>query len=543
MSGALNFALKVSLEVYPYEGGSYFIGDANSFILGCSTSKSISGAPGTFGITLSPGGPTGTASTTWTKIITPLSFVVISMMRGNFAYTVMAGVVTSVAESQGWSPSGAQRITTIQGEDLTYFFTNAAYYNLAFLLGSAAAAAGGVPLLDAQSAGLIQGSPAQLAKTWYTTIMAGSPNAAQNEGGILSTTTFNVAGGTAVPFSKLLGYWFEEFDGAIQIPTGANFLADQGSWMGKFQAFLQWPWYEFFVNTAPADAYPNSTGGTTITAVDGLFPESAITVVGRVNPLPHLVNNGSLNKPKWSMDMSRWNALQNFTLDTASFISSEVAFSAADVRNFYMVSPTSIGTLAGSNNASIMAFVTTQLFYKDQGSINRYGYQPEIVETQWMYDPDGVYAQQIAANNTVESYQQLYNDLLVRVISFYEPSALMASASVTIPLRPDIYVGTTFSYVPFKDGVVWDFYVVGVSHTYQFPNEAMTTLSLSRGLPHTVYTDSALLTAIHTGQAKRQNDQYVIDTTLPGLNSINFTNATSQGVNYSTPQSGKQPTS
>ncbi|GAB0113726.1 hypothetical protein AcidC75_12500 [Acidisoma sp. C75] len=453
----------------------------------------------------------------------------------------MAGIVTNVSERQAWTGGTAQRVTDIQGADLGYFFATAGYYNLTFLFGNAAAAVGGVGMLDAQNKGLIAGTPASLAKNWYTNIMAGDPTNASQQGGILSTTTFNVANGQKIPFSKMLATWFEEFDGEIEIPTGANFLSDEGTWFNKLSSFLQWPWYEFFINTTPSQFYPSATGGSVMPPLDGLFPNYQVTVVGRVNPLPHLVNAGTPQAPSWSMDVSRWNALPNYTLDNAGFYDSVISFSPEMVRNFYMINPLSMGLLTGSDNSTVNAFVTSHIAYKDQSSVNGYGYRPQITETQWLYDPAGIYAQSLAAQGNQEGMTALYNDLLARVMSMYEPGALMANATVVMPMRPDIVVGTTFTYVPFKDNVPWMFYVEGVTHSFTFPQSATTTLRLSRGLPQSVYQDAKLLTAIHLGTAMKQNGNYVIDPNASGITTIEFSNAASVGANYSTPQGGKQP--
>jgi hypothetical protein len=86
----------------------------------------------------------------------------------------------------------------------------------------------------------------------------------------------------------------------------------------------------------------------------------------------------------------------------------------------------------------------------------------------------------------------------------------MLQGQVTIPLTPTMLVGTRFRYAPFKDGVPWDFYVTGFKHRFVFGGQCMTTLTLSRGLPADVYADANLLQAIFTGNAMRQNGEYVI---------------------------------
>lgn len=531
MSGSLNLAIQFSIDVYPYEGGQYTLSDSNSFLLGVNTQKNLYSPYGTFSISLSPGGPTGTTFPTWTQILTPYSFVIISAVRGGIAQTIMFGLVLSATEQQQWTPNGARRMITVQGADIGFLFADAAYYNLAFLYGSAASALGGPGMLSAQSLGLIQGTPASMATTWFTKIMAGGNGSGGADGGILSTMKFNINGQTH-SFSDLVGYWFEEFNGAVDIPLGANFLADQGSWLGKFQALLQSPWYEFFVTTAPSGTYSSATEGTAIQPKNSHYGPSEVFVIGRVNPLPFLTNSGG----SFSMNTDKWQQLTPFDLQGASFLSSSVSFSAEGVRNFYLINPAAVSQLLGAANGNINPFLATQVLYKDQTSIDRYGYKPEITETQWFYDPDGVYAQ----GHSGGSLQDLYKDLLLRVVSMYEPAALMARASVTMPLRPDIMIGNVFTYTPFRDGVLWKFYIEGVSHDFGFGDAGSTALTLGRGLPATVYNDNALLAAIHSGKAARIAGTYST-TSGEGLTSVSLQSAAAQNVGFSVAQGGKQP--
>jgi len=536
MSGSYaNFGVQAVVDVYPYEGGNYTLTSANGYMLGVSTTKSIAG-PGSFTLTLSPGGVTGNSSQTWTQIITPLSLVVIAMMRGNYKQIVMLGVVTNITETQQWS-EGAQRQTLVSGMDLTYFFAQTNYYNLTFLYGDAVAAAGGVGMLAASDNGLITGTPASIGSKWYNDIMAGTQ-------GILSTTKFNI-GNTTYPFKNIFGTLFQEMDTPVAIPTAANYLADQGNWLGKFQSFFQYPWYEFFINTAVPGYYGETQAANSITSSSSQFSPVSATIVARINPLPKLVNSGSLASPSWSVDVSNWNNLNSNLLDNVSFFSSSVTFSASEVRNFYMINPVTLAQMYGGANGDINPFLMTQILWKDQGSINRYGYIPQTIETQWFFDYAGVSARQNTANGIDNPIESLCNDLLARAVGIIHPLPLMGSATVTMPLRPDIMIGEKFSYVPFKDNITWMFYIEAVSHSFPFGGQPSTTLTLSRGLPASIYSNPTLLTAIYTGKAYKQNGTYVdsraSNTTYPGLTAVTLANAGSQETGFSNPQGGQQP--
>jgi hypothetical protein len=528
---AVNFGVQAVVDVYPYEGGQYTLSSSNGYLRSVSTSKSLNGG-GNFSIELSPGGPTGTTSPTWSQLLTPMSMVVIALARGPYKQIVMLGVITGIGETQSWGDS-TTRSTSIVGQDLTYFFSQTNFYNLAFLYGDAAAALGGVGMLAAADNGLIAGTPAQLGAKWYTDIMAGSQ-------GILSTTMFNV-NGNSYPFKNIFGTLFQPMDIDIAIPTGANFLADQGNWLGKFQSFFQYPWYEFFINTVLPGYYHETEAANVITSSSSQFDGVTAVVVARVNPLPKLANKGTPASPNFSIDMTAWQALTSYSLDQASFFSSQVGFSGLEAKNFYMINPISIIQSFGDSNANINPFMMTQLLWKDQGSVNRYGYMPQTFETQWFFDYAGVSARQNAANQVVNAIQTLSSQLLTRAVGVVHPLPLMGTASITMPLRPDIIVGNIFSYAPFKDDVTWDFYIDSVSHSFPFGGQPYTTLGLSRGLPATVYNTPEMLTAVLTGKATRFDGTLAIDNSMTGLTAVTLANAGSQETGFSTPQGGQKP--
>ena len=77
-----------------------------------------------------------------------------------------------------------------------------------------------------------------------------------------------------------------------------------------------------------------------------------------------------------------------------------------------------------------------------------------------------------------------------------------------MPLTPEILIGTRFRYAPYKGAPSWDFYVEGFQHRFIFGGNSTTTLTLSRGLPTSVYQDVTVLSAIHTGDATRTGSSY-----------------------------------
>ena len=217
----------------------------------------------------------------------------------------MVGVVTNASESQDWSrntnDTGVVRTQEIRGMDMTWFFASFNWATLSFL----GLVNGTVlePFLNDANAGLPftidQGllgnanpkdsNPVAIACAWYKAIMIGAK-------GILAKGYVPYKGGSRIEFPKLLSTFWEAYPNTY-IPYLSFWLADQGSWLSKFNEILPHPWYEFFVTTAPNGAYGSPNRGSSIGDVGTFFtmdslpsaPEVSPTIVARVNPIPVLV--------------------------------------------------------------------------------------------------------------------------------------------------------------------------------------------------------------------------------------------------------------
>ena len=523
---------RVGIEVYPFEegGAKYNLTSSNGALIDATISKSIhTQEPGTFTLTLAPGGPDGVNSAkTWTEIFTPMSLVVINGSRYDNDNLIMIGVVSNVSEEQEWdAATSAGRVITVTGYDFQYYFTQFTYYTLS-MLGSTAASIlqetlGSSALPALLSKGLLGGEPQTVGAAWFNDIMAGA-------NGILSKTVVPY-NNTQISFNDIMSQAYDAFPttAGIIIPLNEDFLSVEGTWYDKFTRIFPMPWYEFFVITAQNDYY--LAKGTSLQSAKTEIPYNgktySPTLVARVIPIPQAVyNNGT-----WSMDTSRWEALPIFQMTGHSFISSTIEFSESMVRNFYLIQPTTLLTILGFDSSNISPFVLTFQGLIDVASIHRYGYRPQINTTYWFPDVFGQVAQNNAANQGI--MQDFVKSLMTRISSWYEPTPLMASGEMTTIFRPDIVPGNRFAYAPFKNGEMWEFYIVGVTHNYRFGGETTTTLNLIRGLPQHIYrqTTPGLLTAIHIGEAMRQKGGYVKG--LPpnigsGLTDVNMQNAYSE---------------
>lgn len=508
------------VEVYPFEGGGQQYEIQGGQILSCTVTKAIRTSESAFEIELAPGGPNGpNRPPVWSDIVTPISFVLIGMARGQYRQIVMIGVITNIIESTRFEGRTVQRVTVLIGKDFTYFFETFNYVVLAYL-GLAYSAIGqslgnanlGFPAI--LSGRYLDGPPDQLGQNWYHGVMDGTD-------GILAKTTISYQG-NRLSFSDVLAVYFEKFPN-FSIPLGDMYLPSQGSWLEKFRIIFEWPWYEFFVTTAPVGFYPDPSGGDWNTVAQGTqftmrgigaqYP-SVPVAIARKNPLPHITMQASNDSfTPGQIDTTDWQGLNGGTIfyndptPDAGFIESTIRFSEEEVRNFYLLNPRWSLAMLGIDNASVTPALFVFLAADDAASLHRYGYRPAIMETHWFNDvPPGNTAQKNAGNK--QDFQSTYGDLLSRLFSYYEPTSLMMRGSVKAALRPDIMPGCIFQYNPFKSEGAWQFYIDGFVHKYEFGGRSTTTLHLSRGLPAEVYGDSGLLTDIHLGKASRVNGGY-----------------------------------
>lgn len=497
-SSTLNTVAGVAcfIDIYVPEGSVYSFQGGQ--ILSCVTTKNIKEDVGSFEVELAP--TLFGNNFSWAQILTPMSLVIIGMKRGSFAAIPMLGVITEVEENQDWATGvPVLRSITIRGADLAYYFLMDDYYSLWYLALSGGAALGNT------SAGLLAGDPGTIGSTWYLSVMASG----------MFQNTFLPYKGAQVLFANAFGTRFDKYD--VTVPYGDYFLGTNGAWNSKFKQIFPFPFYEFFVTTdvAAGNGAYGGNGGTAFSCA-GLGANITATpkVVARINPVPSLqaTTNGAGTPSFSAITTSGWAALPNADLQGAGFINSRVVFSEHDVHNFYALNPIYFLGQNGADNGNIRQFLFNYAVCIDRASVNRYGYRPMMGDTVWLSDPEGAAANS-AGNQGNASLQQLIATLLGRLSGYYEPAPLMASAALTSWLRPDIQIGTRFTYAPFKDGVDWQFYVESVTQKYEFGGKSQTVLGLTRGLPLSVYQDSSsngVLFNLHVGNAQRLNGAYQI---------------------------------
>lgn len=483
--------IQCSVDIFPFEGGTYSLQGAQ--ILSCSVSKRINDDSGSFSIVLAPGGPNGVdAPPYWSQIITPMSLCVIGMQRGNRSAITMVGVVTTASESMNWrTGSSVQRAITFSGRDYSYFFAMQNWYSLFYL--SLFGVGAGI-----LTQGLSSGPPDQVGSNWFSEIMKPT-----------LSSTFVPYRGAKIPFGLAVGTLFQPYP--VIIPFADFFMEGGGNWSGKFRSIFPFPWYEFFVTTAQAGVYKETAPGYPFsTRALGPGVTGGPVMVARVNPVPRLTssasNTGMIGTPQFDgVDLSLWDALPSYTLDENALLQNGVTFDEKSALNFYLINPTYAFTTNGGSNESIIPMVGNFFAVGDRASINRYGFRPGNMAFSWLTDPKGIQGQQGGPTNLAS----LVSFLISTYCGYYHPTPLMARGPISMPLRPDILIGSKFTYPPWKGNVAYDFYVEGVDHNFIFGGQSQTTLQLSRGLPSYIYDDPALLLDVMTGNAQRLNNVYV----------------------------------
>lgn len=491
------------VDIYPNEGGSFRISGNNGMLRECTVSKHIRDInSGTFTLLLAPGGPFGpNGRPAWQDIITPMSLVVIGMARGARARIVMIGVVRSVSQSENWTNDGVDRPLMIAGRDFGYFFTMPNFYaQYLYQFSSGALLNPGLSLGNVLALGTKNSTIVQTAQTFYNKIMAGTK-------GLLSNTNFDYQG-SRVNFPSLMASKFEAFPNLkLDIPVGENFMIMQGAWSDTFRRLYPFPWFEFFIATSQND-YGEGSAQTPISLSTGSMKPASPAVIARPMPFPAVTNSGTQYSASFNIDLSLWEQLPSYTLDTLGPISHVISFDDVEVRNLYVINPQPIGSVLGVQNGDITPFMYNFASWLDSESVERYGYRPFIANLSWFADPDGAAAKKNAGQ--LGPFQGMVADIALKSVSYFEPSPMMARGTLVTNLRPDIPIGVKFEFTPYKGDENWEFYVVGVDHRYAFGVESATTLTLERGLPSSVYSNSDTMKAMLTGNAMRKDGKYQI---------------------------------
>lgn len=493
-----------SVEIYPRSGGSIVFRSQN--ILQISTKNNIRSGEETFSIFLAPGGPNGMLGPSWAEVITPMSLCIIAMQRGKYSNVVMVGLVTQTNESQSWDTGkDVIRYSQINGQGFTYYFNTTSYYALTSMtgfadifanLGIAINSSATLPALSLSATG----TPTEVAKEWFTSPMGANKG---TFAGVLNPINIFYQNNN-IPLYKCLQSVFID-DPNLSIPLPAFLFGQDGTWDSKFRQILEWPFYEYFVTTAPLGFYdqlgPLMASDVGIGSpfyslgLPNAYPATP-TLVCRFNPWPRLVFNGTEFNPTYSStpDNSAWESLQVFSPQYGGFIASNVGFSPGDVRNVFFINSNFAQTINSQLGNSSYPQIIEAAYGFNVDSLSRYGYWPEIHYTNY-------FANLTKSAMLEENAFLSFNSLTLNLATWYGPVPQLSYGNVTMELRPDIFPGTRFRYAPFRDGLTWEFYILGVEHTFDFGTQrSITTLELERGMPESIYSGGSVVPGLQANQ-------------------------------------------
>lgn len=528
----------IGVEIWPHEGGSFTFYGSKTGILSAEINKNIRDKDGgKFVINVAPGGPKGVNdNTSWQQIITPMSLAIITLSRAGSKRIVMIGVVLSVSETQTWTKQGVRRVTQILGADFTYFFSSFSFYTMAYLAlqgaaGLAEVGTGPAGYLAGASGKFFLGAPAQVGQDWLTTIMLGpAPAGAKSPDVTIAVLqqTYVMYQNQKIPLYQLIGNWFEAFvdnGTAVSVPYLSDVMNEEGTWFDKFLAIFPAVNYEFFITTAATSDYPGISSSLNTTPskqfdftdsfatvpsqtvnVQGFNPVSPL-VIARVNPLPWIVynNNGPTGPSVSTPAQDRWNALPTYSLGTFGYISSRVDYNTEDIANFFVINSWDTNAIAGAVGTDAASFAMIFLgAVVAHNSINTYGFRPKSEVLRWLtYFDKGTFPQLEKNKLTVAQV------LLGKLASYYIPSPYMLKGEISFPMWPDVLPGNKFTYTPYKNTDTYEFYIEGVTHTYEFGGESMTSLTLNRGMKLSDYNDPSILAGVMADTYFRQNGKLV----------------------------------
>lgn len=535
---------QISVQIHPQNGSAIVINQSGTAgILKAEIEKNIRNRDGgRFTIYLTAGGRAGINDpVSWVSLISLNSFTVISLSRGSSKKTVMLGVINEISEDQIWDNEKTIRVVKICGMDFTYFFSAFSYYLLTYIglipANFPTGAAGYILGLFNKEFG---GPPAEQAFLWLNYVMlgVGSTNAQA-----ALENTFVYYNGQKVFLKQLFSYWFEAFNElgtTLYVPFLTDVVNSEGSWMDKFLANLPWPYYEFFINTAtptdyPAFGVPSTVSSSSVTVSGAktvintpIDPNGDIistasnpfvipnygsvspTIIGRVNPMPWIeyptlssfgigstfVNSSGAFTVSGSTTLhrDRWDALDTYKLDPFSFIQSGVKYDLSELANFFVVNTVDSSTIAQQNGGDPVTFAFELLGgVLNPNAINTYGFVPASVNIRWLTTTSSA----PIPSGEVYDFNKICTVLLGKFASYNIPGPNMLNGIVTIPMWPTIFPGNKFAYKPFKNSTdEYLFYIEGVTHQYNYGEDCITTLCLSRGLKSSEYADSSILSGV-----------------------------------------------
>lgn len=488
-----------SIQIIQRDGGSITL-DGNQ-VLSVTVSKNIRSGTETATIALPPNTPFSNDDMDWVEIFAPMSLVVIGMSRGTNASTVFVGLVSDFEESmQVATTQSINRSFMVTCVGLKFFMDSPSYYsliaasalNVLIPENSTSSLAGLGSMLTLSS--LTNAPPTQVAYLYYT--------APFKDGAGIGISQIVNQNQSVIPVSQAISLFSWDTVGFI-IPNAMYLNIQAQTWSDGISQFLEWPMYEWFLMTLPSNPYPGFPGQNQSNQAQGFAVSSDYlngypTLIMRPNPFP------TLSDPN-TADTSLWNTLPIFEPTYAKFgyIREEAGFAIGqDTTNVFFVNPIAAQTALAGSQEDFTSIIYALFMGYSMNSIQHYGYRPFVWTTNYFWRGD----QKNGGGGNID-VDGAIQQLILRAASWGLSTPYCAHGGVVFDLRPDIYPGTIFQFAPFRDGALWQFYIVGVEHSFS-PNGSSTSLQLERGLPVEVYDNPQLLASVLNGSAVKVDGQY-----------------------------------
>lgn len=449
-------------------------------IIELSTDKDLDNPTGTWTITLHDRPIQQQGSMTGKRlidVIKAMDLVVITGRRDTVQGGLMVGVVgQKPSESEGAVENYTVPTITVTGYDLGKLLSNAQifYFNDVPLAGIKEFALKGWAYLS--EGNFPAGTRASFAKLVfeqilykmtrinYKTRIIDLPNLPSQLSGPVASILDNLplnglSGPSLEPMEegsvpKLFGYHLGKTYG--QLPPMGFFEHEQTLW-AFMESVAEKPFTEVFVDTIPDDA----------DYLKAMLRDVEASNMGEIESLDENQAKVAFFLRETPFSKEDWNNLPLFQIDPSVIKGSPTVGGEPTLYNVFYATPVDYG----AQSAQAMKAITGAVFLVD--SFLKHGYRPLNAQTKAINMNDG----------DLGRIQQVIADLTNRLLVWFGLSDEFLSGSIPVQGNPLYRVGTRLRRV-YGQGrnLARDFYLEGVSHSWQAFGDWTTTLRVTRGL-------------------------------------------------------------
>lgn len=244
------------------------------------------------------------------------------------------------------------------------------------------------------------------------------------------------------------------------IPVGPSFVEQEQSVFAFLQGITEKPWCELFVETAIDDQG----------FLNAMIPSPEINS-DTADPIDGA--RSVLFMRETPFDKDAWEALPLFEIDDTVVIEATIGGEPTIYNVFY-----ARASGLGANDPQTNMSITGVALFNDVSAL-RHGYKPLVSDSRVF----PIYVDQ----GTVEELKAVALRLTKQLYRWFAPSPDFRSGSITVQGNPAYKIGTRLrrTYLGRATALVQEFYIEGVSHSWEAFGGYRTTLRVTRGLPTT----------------------------------------------------------